>query len=243
MSLNSPSLKSTVIKQSKYKWMSYKSAFQSLIVVQIISILFTLLGAASGTSSFGLLQLHITYSTGDVILFFTFIWAFFTGLSIDRKENRLADQIFVTNQVSRHLANIVFLILINLVGMVTLVMAGFAIKLIIFWYKGPDQFLLLSSYSTSELLLVLGMVFLYLTLLSSIGYAIGSIVRLSKVVKVVVITTGVALVFLGDERVGQIISFYGSESSIVWFIGKVLVSSFLAFGLAYAIARQSEVRS
>ncbi|WP_279401819.1 hypothetical protein [Piscibacillus salipiscarius] len=69
MSLHHPNLWNVVNKQWKYKWISYKSVFQGLIIVQIIAIVFSLLGVGNGGFGSGAFHLNVQYVSGDIVFF------------------------------------------------------------------------------------------------------------------------------------------------------------------------------
>lgn len=243
MSLSHPDLWSVVNKQFKYKWMSYKSVFQGLMIAQIIAMVFSLFGVASSSMGFGFIDLNIQYITGDFVFFFTCLWAFFISVALDRNENRLADQIFVTNSWSRHLANVVFIVIANMIGTITVVTASFFVKMIHIWIFGIDGFIFFGEYTLPGMLIFFIITFFYLILFSSLGYLIGSIMRQGKLIKFgVVLFVGGPLIFTDNSYLIPLFQFFGDESSVIWFILKILLTSMLAIGLTTLVSRRLEVQ-
>lgn len=242
MSLNHPSLWNVVKSQTTYKWLSYKSVFQGLIAVQVIAIVFSLMGVGSGSRGMGHIDLSIQFVSGDIVFFFTCLWAFFIAVSLDRDDNRLADQIFVTSIFSRQLANVLFIVVANLIGAITIVTASFVVKMIHIWIYGLDSFVFFGEYTLSGMVVFLITTFFYLMLIGSVGYLVGSIMRQGRLIKLLVIVFLGALIIVQDERLVPIITFFGQESNLFLFVLKVLLTSLASFGLAAVVTHRLEVQ-
>ncbi|MGP4072648.1 hypothetical protein ACTWQB_08855 [Piscibacillus sp. B03] len=242
MSLNHPSLWDVVKNQTVYKWLSYKSVFQGLIAVQVIAMVFSLMGVGSGSRGMGHIDLSIQFVSGDFVFFFTCLWAFFIAVTLDRDDNRLADQIFVTSLFSRQIANILFIVVANLIGAISILLASFAVKISHIWIYGLDSFVIFGEYTLSIMVVNLIITFFYLMLISSVGYLIGSIIRQGRLIKLVVIVLIGAMITIQNERLAPIITFFGEESNLFLFVLKVLLTSIACFGLAAVATRRLEVQ-
>ncbi|GEL78211.1 hypothetical protein [Tenuibacillus multivorans] len=243
MSLNNPSLWSVAKKQFCYKWLSYKSAFQALIVVQIIAMFFSVLGVGNASTRLGGMDVNINYLSGDIVFFFTMLWAFFMSLSVDNSQNRLADQIFITNQWSRHLANAMFLGALYLLAAVTAILSGFLIKLVNIWMYGLDEAVVYIDYTFWDIILAIVMSYFYYMLIGSIGYVIGHFTMINKVMKIVVIVLGFAfLLYQENKLIADIALFYGNESNIFLFMLKVMLTSVPIYMLGMLVSRGLEAK-
>lgn len=246
MSLTRPSLGSVVKKQYVYKLKAYLGSFVSLLVVQVLAILFSRNGVGSsstGTNDFSII-VH-TYSA-DLVLAFTFVWAFITGLLLTTKAHRYPDFSFVTNRLSSNLANIYYLVTASLIAGASAMLSGYVVKMSIHYFS--DQLVVGSHLFLPLPEFMLGVVAasLYVLLFCAAGYFVGSLVQLHPVLPLLVTVSFVGFLFLGARSrslLEHIFQFFLFEPSLIIFTGKVIISALLLFVGAMLLSNRMEVRA
>ncbi|TFB22785.1 hypothetical protein E3U55_05995 [Filobacillus milosensis] len=241
MSFNQPSVSSAVKNQYLYKLKGYSSVFVALMTVQIIAMFFGVLGGVGqyGTSN-GSMYLDLYYVSGDLIFAFTCIWAFVIAFTMDSKTNRQAMQVFVTNQLTRHLANGIYLVTLSIIGAITVLLGGFFIKSIVMILNGPESTFIFVGYTIGDFFIGLATTSLYLLLCSAVGYFAGKIASMGLVAKLVLIIGFLSVLFYNGliERISE---FFIMEDVFSIFILKVLVTSLVAYVMAIWLSKQLEV--
>lgn len=245
LSLAKTNLSEIVKKQYFHKLRANIDSFSALVGIQALAILFSFGGVgSSGTSGSGL-SVMVTYYSSDVVFAFTMIWAFVTAITVNTKANRFQDFTFVTNRLSSSLSNILFLATAGLLGSITTILAGYLIKAILFIFTSKTIYSVQSGLD--ELVIGIGVAFLYIFLVSSIGFFISSVTSVSRVfiflIPVIAIGTVVAgEALLGTQILDELIQFYGQERSIPLFAIKVLATAGFFFTAGISILRKMEVK-
>src|SRR5690625_956695 len=107
MSLSKVNLGKIVKRQYQYKLRSYVWVFNSLILMQLLAILFSLGGPMSSGRSGDGFFLQINYYSADIIIAFTMLWAFIMAIQmLSIKDNEF---MFINNKPSDHLSDVTFL--------------------------------------------------------------------------------------------------------------------------------------
>lgn len=136
MSLSKPNLASVVKKQYVHKLKANIGVFTSLLAVQILAILFSRNGVGSSGSGMNDFSINVQFYSADMVLVFTFIWAFITSLLLTTKVNRYPDFSFVTNRLSSNLANIYFLVTASFIAGTGAMLSGYVVKMSIHYFSG-----------------------------------------------------------------------------------------------------------
>jgi hypothetical protein len=240
MSLAEVKFSELVKKQFHYKLNSYIGVFTSLVITQIIAILFSLGGTSGSVSSGDTYSLEMHIYSGNLILVFTLIWAIATSITMTTRAYRYEDFTFVTNRLSSNVANFGILITISLIGGITTIMSSLLLKLMIIFINNDT---LISGGLTTGKEFFLGCIVsaLYILLLSAVGYFIGMLGQLSKYLYIVVPLVIVG--FLSQEsQLIELVSFFTMETSLSFFLIKVLaIVAALYLGAAVA-SNRLEVR-
>lgn len=246
MSLTRTNLTETVRKQYFFKLKANIDVFSALVGLQLLALLFSFNGVGSTGSSGGGISIDVKYFSVDIVLAFTFIWAFTTAITITTKPYRNHDFTFVTNRLSSSLSNILFLFTISIIGGLTTMLSGNLLKVLIYVFS--DQVLYSSNTGgLKEFFMGVCLAFFYVFFISSIGYLVGSLVQVSKLFVLLFPVSIIGIMFL-DASLGKeptvlsIIQFFVMETNIIPVIGKVLLATSVLFIAAVSILNRLEVR-
>lgn len=247
MYLTEVSMWSVVKKQFRFKLKSYRGIYTSLMVLQLLAILFSLGGEASSGGGSQNFSYDLRHYGGNMILAFMMIWAFISAVIVTTRAYRYDDFTFVGNRLSSHLANIMFLSVTSIVGGITVLLASQLMKVIVMFYQ-DWEYIASEPLTFSQFLLGMAAMILYIFLFAALGYLTGTLVQISKVFIVIL-----PAVFFGALIVQGLLTeqstllvnigkFFFWESSFLLAIVKVLLVSSLAFGASMLISNRMEVR-
>ena len=247
MYLTKVSLWEVVKKQFRFKMKSYRGMFTSLMMLQIIGILFSLGGEGGGGGGSETFSYDMNYYSGNIILAFMMIWAFISAIVVTTQAYRFDDYSFVANRLSSHLSNILFLGWASVIGGVTFVLASQSLKLAILFQK-DREFIESQPITMLQMAEGLAATILYLFLFTALGYLAGMLVQRNKafiiILPALLFGSLFLNVFLASEStlvidIGQI---FVRETSILLFMLKVLLTSALAYAISVWVSNSLEVR-
>lgn len=249
MSLTTISMGSLVAKQYQFKLKAYVGLFNSLMVLQLLAILFSFGGSgqSGGSGGYGL-QVSISYYSADLVVVFTILWAFISAILITTKAYREDDFTFVTNRVSGNLSNVLLLGTASILGGATALMAGYLIKVLMYYVFDYNQVIGIGpGPSLQEFLIGLVATILTVFLFSSLGYLIGTLVQQNRIFVIVLPVIFFGLLIVGEQtlKIYPLVSigeFYFQESSFWLFLSKVLITIALLFSGAVMMSNRMEVR-
>lgn len=135
MSFTQTSLVDVVRKQYAFKLKAYLLAFGTLVGLQLLAIFFSFGGVANMGTGSDDLEMNVTLYSADIVIVFTMLWAFITGILLTTKAYRYDDFAFVTNRVSSHLANALFLVTASIVGGMCAILCRFPLKVYIYYFE------------------------------------------------------------------------------------------------------------
>ena len=245
MSLKTINLAETVKKQFVFKLKANIDVFSSLVWIQLLAILFSLNGVASMGMGGTNLSVDVKYYSADLVIIFTMLWSFVTAITITTKPYRNHDFTFVSNRLSSSLSNILFLLTVSFIGSITATLAGNLVKLLVSILFKQELF---HFYTGSlEFVLGIGVTIIYVFFLSSMGYLIGTLVQVSKGFIILIPVLFLGTIFLAasmhtEPLLIQIFQFYVFESSLLFFILKMLLTTVLFFVAAISLLNRMEVR-
>lgn len=247
MSLSTANLLEIVKKQYTYKLKAHSGVFTTLVVIQLLGLLFSLTGVSSFGSGSENHSLSVTYYSADIVIVFTMLWAFSSAILVTTKAYRNDDFAFVANRLSSNLSNILFLVAASLMGGMTALLSRFLLAVFLYYVLGL-QFSEGSHFFATAGELVMGFVAtcLYILLFSALGYLAGMLVQVSKLFVVLLPAAFIGNLILG-ARMGSnegnaVFEFIFSESSYILFLVKVIVTFGLSFLIAGAVFNRLEVR-
>lgn len=243
MSLAATSLMETVKKQYLFKLKANIDTYSGLVAIQVLGLLFSL----GGIGGFGYHYFEVTYFSANIVIAFTIFWGLVSGITIMTKPVRDVDFTFVTNRLSSTLSNILFLMTASLLGAVTAMLSRYVLIFISNFFMDKQLFYD-ASMTMGDFFLGILTTFLYIFLVSAVGYLIGTLVQVSRlfIFLIPVLFFGSMMVdttMLGREPVvAKWFSFYFLESSLWLFVIKTLVTSALCYLASLAIFNRMEVR-
>lgn len=248
MSLNNMSLGNVVFRQFNYKLKAFNGVLSSLVLVQLIAILFSLSGNGSFSSSGGSgLTIQGTFYTNLNIIIFTFLWIIAHAVMMTTKAEREHGFTFVSNHVSNHLSNALFLVLSSAIGGVTAILAGFLSRVLVYFFSEEAPALGAGvHYEVSDIFTGIFSMIFYLLLFASAGYALGTLSQLHRtlpyLLPVLLIGIFIWLMQLDPSIVGRGVSFYFEEANPLLFVLKVTGTSIICFLLAIVLTGRLEAR-
>lgn len=249
MSLTTISMVALVRKQFQYKLRAYIGVFSSMMVLQVLAIIFSIMGNTGmyGGGSYGL-GVNVSYYSADIVVVFTMLWAFISAILITTKAYREDDFTFVTNRVTANLSNIVFLGMASVIGGITAILSGFLLRVLMYYVFDFDNIVGLGSGPTlQEFVVGLFATILFVFLFSSLGYVVGMVVQINKIfvvllpVLIVGLLTGVGLKIAVYPLI-PLSEFYFQESSFWVFLSKVVITIAILFLGAAVMSNRMEVR-
>lgn len=249
MYLTEPRLFDIVKKQVNYKLNAYTGVFSSLMIIQIIGILFGF--GAIGSSGFGMndtLDVSKENFSNDVPVVFTMFWAFITGVLVTTKAYRNDIFSLVANRLSHHLSSFLFLLISACIAGVTMVLSGSIIQLSA-QFK-VDSILIASTsiiQNPVEFLAMIATAILYTILFMSVGYIVGSVAQKSMaLVVLIVVALFVAPILQLDLNIGtfigEVAKFFGEETSLLIFSLKILAAAAFLFAASIGVTNKLEVK-
>ncbi|MFA1710684.1 hypothetical protein ACDX66_03145 [Peribacillus frigoritolerans] len=245
MSLTKVNLKETVKKQYFFKLKANIDAFSSLIGIQLLALLFSIGGVSSAGMGGSNISVNIKYLSADLVIGFTLIWALVTAITITAKPYRNHDFTFVSNRLSSSLANILFLLTASIIGSITAILSGNLLKVLAYVFLDGRIYGVHSGLE--ELVMGLCVTIFYVFLVTSIGYFIGTLVQVSKLVIIIIPVLFFGTLFLEGSMQKEpflvnVFTFYTMESTLTLFIIKVVVTVAVFFAAAISILNRMEVR-
>lgn len=249
MSLTKVSMNEIVKRLYVYKLKAYIQVFMSLVILQVIAILFSLNGVGQMGSGGGMINVNVGYYSADLVVAFTMLWGFITAILITTKAYRNDDFILVTNRISSNLSNMLFLLTASVIGGIMAVLSTYLLKVIVLVFI--NDFYLNSTFDsagTMDMLVGTCAAILYVFLVSLLGYLAGTLVQLNRLFVVLLPTVFIGgLLFDGMRGKAGIImalfEFFFTESSFPLFLIKVICTVALVFSGTFMLSNRMEVRS
>ena len=249
MSLSKPTTMSVIAKQYKYKLKAYLNVYFSLVILQIIAMLFSFSSTSSMNFGTQNMNVNIGYYSVDIVIVFSMIWAFITGILLTTKTYRNDNFNFITNRVSNNISNVLFLMTGSIIAGTAAMLSTFLQKVILY-YIGGIRFVNATSLLDypKEILLGIGATILYILLFSSLGYIVGTLVQLHKVFAFIIPVIFFGILFTIESTAPhefkiKLFEFFFRESSVILFSLKNLIIAALLFTSATVISNRLEVES
>lgn len=228
MSLTNANAAEIIKKQYFYKLRAHYGIFTSLFITQLVALTFSFMASGSMGSGGEGVSINVSYYTGNLIIAFTMLWAFISGVSMNSKLVSDGDFSFVTNRLTSHASSLAFLLTTTVVGGIMAMLGSSLLKTIIYFLKGDS--ILNHTYSIPVIELLIGVIatILYVTLFGIFGYAVASLTQLNKIFIFLLPLIFIGLLFVEGRTNGQgplsvVFRFFAMESSLFLFAIKVIV--------------------
>lgn len=245
-----PSLSNVVFKQYNYKLKAYYSVFSTLIIIQLLALLFSLGSVGMSSTGFSNATVTVSIYSADIVVVFTFLWAFIIAILMTTKAYRNDDFTFITNRLSHNLANFLFIVTASMIGGITAILSRYVLQ-VVKYYSSSLHFTK-SNINFSELLQFLigiSATSLYVLLFSALGYLIGTIVQRNKLFAFLIPTAFIGLYILGITQpdnapirlIQTMFQFVFFETSFPLFLLKVFGLTALMFASSIALSNRLEV--
>lgn len=246
MSLIEVNLPEIVKKQYLFKLKSYNRIFSSMVVLQIVGILFSLGGTGGGGGGSNNIEYKVSYYSSTTVMFFTFLWAFISAILLTTKANRFDDFSLITTRVCSHLSNFLILLTASILGGLSFFLSGFLLKLIIYFFVNRQVYTG-EGYVPLDFLIGITSSVLYVLLFCALGYVTGTLVQLHKGFILLLPGLYIGLIIWGDNNrfvriLKNITEFFTTEQSIILFGIKVIITAGMLFAFAIAISNRMEVK-
>lgn len=249
MSLTETSLWDAVKKQYVFKLQSYANFFVSLVIVQLVALLFSA-GGMAGTSGIGWnnILVEVKLYSGTGIFIFTVLCTLANSVILTLPFYRNIDFSFVGSRLSGNMANIGFLVTAGLFGGITATLGSILLRNIHYYTGGGGE--ILKSFfmiTPGELVTGMAVAVLYLILFSAAGYFAGVVVQLHRSLLVLFPALIVGLIFYeaANEQIrifSRLIEFFVFERSPFHFSLKIILIASLLWIGAILLSNRKEVR-
>ena len=180
MFLSNSSLTSVVLSQVKFKLKAYNGLIYSLIILQLLGILFATGGSSSGTSISNI-SISLNTSSIDSGFIFVSLLAISVGNLITTRAYRYDDFSFVATRLSSSIANSIVLLIFSCFAGVTTFFSGYLMRIFL-TFNSENEIVggsTILNDPINSLLTILAMI-IVLWMFSSIGYIAGTLFQMHK---------------------------------------------------------------
>lgn len=244
MSLIETNLFEAAKRQYFFKLKAYFEFIFSLVIFQIIGILFGIGGISSEAANY----VTITKYSSTVVMILTIFVLFGIGIALQGGKYSEINEVIVGNRYSNGFSDIAFIITLCIFGGITSLLSGYIFRAIFYFTDSGKNIVSEGFYIPLEVLAVsIISTILYAVLISSLGYLAGALIRLHKVFIIILPAAFIGVIFL--RRANEILfdvslgiyNFYCSETSLLVFAAKVIITSAIFFAAAVAITSKLEI--
>lgn len=245
MSLIETNLFEASKRQYFFKLKAYFELMFSLVIFQIIGILFGL----GGTSSEATNYVTITKYSSTVVMILTVFILFGIGIVIQTEKYSKINETTVGNKWSSGFTDIAFIITLCVFGGITSALSGYIFRVVFYFTNSGGDIVSEGFYIPLQILFVsIISTILYAVLISSLGYLAGALIRLHKAFIIILPAVFIGVIFL--RRANEILfeaslgiyNFYCAETFLLIFALKVIITSAIFFTAAVAITSNMETK-
>ncbi|HEY5561082.1 MAG TPA: hypothetical protein VIK72_04860 [Clostridiaceae bacterium] len=255
MYLIEPSVFDIAKKQYLFKLKTNFGLFFSLIIVQMFAILLTLSGMSGSTSTGGSgFDITISFISGNIVIVLTLIWALSISITMTSIKDINMDFTFVSNRLTSSCSNIGLLITLSFYAGIATALSSNLIR-ILYYYIYHSKNIVNEGFFISPKYILMNIIstVLYIILIISIGYFLGSLFQHNKVFIILFFAIPFGIIFglkLFSSNLNgtsiyfltNIFNFYFKEGSLIIFAIKVLITVAVLFSIAVLLSKRLEVR-
>lgn len=222
-----------------YKLNVYRQMFYSLIIYQIVGLLFISFSNGGTSMSMGNMSVELEYKNAGILFFITVLWMLVSSSQLALRQSHSLMSSVITNHKIHHYSNILILLLLSTVGAVTIILLN-ELNLLYVYLLG-DVYIVVPSFMD----LVQGFltVFLYLLFAGSLVYFITNFVMyLNKLGYFILFFIFMACLIPSISLIVFFNYFIVTETGVLLFVIKIgVIISFLLM-CSVVITRKMEVR-
>lgn len=242
MSSARSNLLSVAKKQYFFKLKACSVFFLSLVITQMLGIIFSLSGQGGRMSTHsGTYSVEISMLYSVPVFIFTVICAMACAIYLNAQEYKNVDFTFVSNRISGNISNIAFLITYAAIGAVTTGLSATFIRAAKLLMTGAENILETGfSITPIELACSIGSTFLYVLLFSSAAYLCAVLISKSKMF--ILLILAVVVLLPRTDGFKDLVKLITLENSFIMFMIKVIVISVICLGTSILLSNNLEVR-
>lgn len=242
MSSNEVNLLSISCKQYFYKLKAYSSLVHSLIIVQMMALIFSLGGVGGSSGGNGELSVSVKSYSSNIVIVFSLFWIMFLAIQLSTKPYKKMELPLVTNRLSGNLSNVGFLMTAGVFGGVTSSLIGVLLRIITYFTVDRSQIVFNGFFlAYGDLLLGMFVAILYMLLISAFGYLIGVLVQLNTAFVIIIPAVILGVLRVHTKFALSVYKFFAFEVSLSMFVLKVIISAIILFGVSILISNRMEV--
>ncbi|TFE02067.1 hypothetical protein [Jeotgalibacillus salarius] len=244
MSLATVSTGDVIRQQVIYKCYAMADLWRSLVVIQLIAIIFSALGSGGMGTSDDMFSLDVTTFSTDTVFLFTVFWLIVTSALITSKSYRFEDFSYVTTRGISQASNGILLLLTVFTATVFTIMSSYVIFMTILVFDKGDFYPGLASVGTpGEVYLSFLAIFGYLLVAAGAGYFFGILIQISKLFIGIIPVILFGPLFVRSYLIYEFgYQFYALETSITLFMIKAIGTALVLYGAGSLILNKKEVR-
>ncbi|HHV64579.1 MAG TPA: hypothetical protein GXX46_05845 [Peptococcaceae bacterium] len=218
-------------------------SFSGLVILQAVILVFWTGGMGMYGASNVLISLSVRNYSSDIVIIATMIWALALAIMQTKKQAKNMDFTLVSNRLTSCLSDIGILATISFLGALTSVFSGMLQRLLMY-FALEHSTIINSSFKPplAELALDVVAVALYIFLIAAGGYLFGMLLEISRLFAFLIPALILGLARGQNNYFTDFLGFYITETSLLLFAGKVLLTSALCFALSILIYNRMEVR-
>lgn len=239
MSLNKVPFSHIVLKQTKWKFLTYSQALLALITVQVIFSLLLSDGSGSSGTGFNNISMQTNIYGLDGVVMVGGMWAFITGMIVQTRAFRYDDYSVVTNRSTASIANIIVLVMYSFIGTIISVLT-------LYLLTGTVQLFSHAEFVSRNVIispLQFAVAFVILLLAASTGYFLSSSFQLSKWFGLLVIAVFVVVIRSLDEYLLTVMLFFFQDGYPLFIVKGSLISIVLFVVSIFLLSRKEVERS
>lgn len=235
-------LLSILSKQYFYKLKAYSSLVHSLIIMQMLALLFSLGGVLRMSGGNGELSVSVKGYNANVVIVFSLLWIMFIAIQLVSKPYKKIELPMVTNRLAGNLSNIVILMTVSIFAGLTSSLVGVLLRVITYLNLDMSHNVFIRFFlGYTDLLFGVAIAILYMFLFSALGYLIGILTHLNVAFIIIIPAAILGILRFYPDFAQAMFKFFFFEISLYMFVLKVVLTSIILFGVSIFISNRMEV--
>src|SRR5699024_5892865 len=250
------SVKTSLLENTKklflYKTRSFVWVLSSLMIIQLLGILFSLFPTSSYGSYNELLSLNsLTFSANPVLLS-TLLWIFLVSVQITSVVYKENEFMFISTKKSNLFSDALFIFAISGISTATVLLADLLLRNVHYFIFGvPSMSVTTKALTFANFMKGIIAIYSIIALFGMLAYLFGLLVQTNRLFMPIIPGILFAILAFGDILINYFnidhlaiaaYRFYFMESNCGFFLLKYLISIAISIGLALLISNRLEVR-